>query len=122
MRNLRGDNTLFVYLCKNVLALMERRYDRLKNRFGYYELPVMVRQGNLEDGGKEYTYYISRKKSYSDRFATDSHADFFSRMSLKSGIGLLDFFEYQDVRQTEDEMKLQNSYFYLDMSRWSQVK
>ena len=64
-------------------------------------------------------YNISRKKTYSGKFATDSHSDIFNRMALKSGIGLFDFAEYQDVRQTEDEMKLQNSYFYLDMSKWS---
>lgn len=119
MRNLRGDNTLFVYICKNILAMLENRYDKLKNRFGYYELPVTTRQGTLEDSGKITIYYISRKKTYSSRFATDSHADFFEKMALESGIGLFDFVEYRDVRQAEDEMALQNAYFYLDMTRWS---
>lgn len=121
MRNLRGDNTLLVYLFKNVLALLENRYDKLKNRFGFYQLPVTIRDGDLNGECKKAIYYISRKKTYSGRFATDSHADFFIRMAFKSGIGLFDFVEYQDVRQTEDEMKLQNSYFYLDMSKWSKI-
>ncbi len=121
MRNLRGDNTLLVYLLKNILAKHENRYEKLQNRFGFYILPVLTMQGNLEGAGKQCEYYVSRKKTYSGRFATDSHADIFERMAFKSGIGLYDFVEYQDIRQIEDEMKLQNSYFYLDMSRWSQV-
>lgn len=121
MRNLRGDNTLLVYLLKNMLALLENRHDKLKNRFGYYQLPVTTKDGDLEGEGKLTIYNISPKKTYSGRFATDSHADIFNRMALRSGIGLMDFIEYQDVRQTEDEMKLQNSYFYLDMSKWSKI-
>lgn len=121
MRDLRGDNTLLVYFMKNILGFLENRHDKLKNRFGYYQLPVTTRSGNLEDGGKLTIYNVSRKKTYSGRFATDSHADIFQGMALRSGIGLFDFVEYQDVRQTEDEMKLQNSYFYLDMSKWSRV-
>ena len=98
--------------------MFENRYEKLKNRFGFYTLPVITRQGNLEDGGKEIIYYISAKKTYSGKFATDTHADVFQTMALESGIGLFDFVEYRDIRQTEDEMQLQNSYFYLDMSKW----
>ena len=119
MRNLRGDNTLLVYLLKNILALCENRYIKLQNRFGLYQLPVTVHQGNMQDGGKVSNYFISRKKTYGGRFATDSHADFFVSMALESGIGLFDFVEYRDVRQTEDEMALQNAYFYIDMTKWS---
>lgn len=121
MRNLRGDNTLLVYILKNILGLLENRHDKLKNRFGYYQLPVITKEGDLEGEGKLTIYNVSRKKTYSGRFATDSHADIFNRMAFRSGIGLMDFIEYQDVRQTEDEMKLQNSYFYLDMSKWSKI-
>ena len=117
MRNLRGDNTLFVYLCKNILAFFKNRYDKFQNRFGYYELPVTVSHG--EDDKKVHTYYLSTKKTYSGRFATDTHADFFVGMALESGIGLFDFVPYRNIRQTEDEMALQNSYFYLDMTRWT---
>ena len=122
IRNLRGDNVLLVYLLKYVFHFLNNRYEKFENRFGYYELDIETQKGNLEGERKESKYYLSTKKIYSDRFTTDAYSDFFERMSLRSGRGMLDFIEYQDTRQTEDEMKLQNSYFYIDMSLYTQFK
>lgn len=112
MRNLRGDNTLLVYILKNIFAFTENRYTRLENRFGYYVLDFETTAGKLDGKAIESKYYLSRKKTYSNRFASDCYGEFFEQMSLKSGIGIVDFVEYLDVRQSEDEMALQNSYFY----------
>ena len=122
IRNLRGDNTLLVYLLKYVFHFLNNRYEKFENRFGFYELDIGVMNGNLEGELKKSKYYLSKKKIYSGRFSTDAYSDFFEKMSLRSGIGIFDFIEYQDVRQTEDEMSLQNSYFYIDMSTFTQFK
>lgn len=120
MRNLRGDNTLLVYLLKNIFAFTENRYTKLENRFGYYTLNFETTTGRLDNKPTETKYYLSRKKTYSDRFATDCYGDFFEKMALYSGIGIMDFLEYRDVQQSEDEMQLQNSYFYVKMSLYTQ--
>ncbi|MBO5091514.1 MAG: hypothetical protein J6C61_03430 [Clostridia bacterium] len=122
IRDLRGDNTLFVYLLKNVFSALNNRFEKLENRFGYYELDIETSQGNLEGEKKISKYYLSTKKIYSDRFTTDAYSDFFEKMSLRSGVGIFDFVEYQDKRQTEDEMELQNSFFYIDMSTYTLFK
>lgn len=122
MRNLRGDNTLFVYLLKNVFAWSENRFEKLKNRFGYFILPIETVQGTLDGKSKKNKYFISTKKAHMERYATDTHADLFERMALYSGVGLVDFVCYQNVRQTEDELALQNSFFYLDMTKWDSTK
>lgn len=122
IRNLRGDNTLFVYLLKYVFHFLNNRYEKLENRFGFNVLDIELESGNLEGQRKRYKYYLSHKKIYGDKFKTDAYSDFFEKMSLRSGRGIFDFVEYQDTHQTEDEMKLQNSYFYIDMSLYTQFK
>lgn len=118
IRNLRGDNTLLVYLLKYVFKFLNNRFEKFENRFGYYTLDVEIERGDLEGEKKLSNYYISRKKIYSDRFTTDCYSDFFESMAKRSGIGIFDFVSYQDTKQTEDEMKLQNAYFYIDMSTY----
>ncbi|MBQ2809678.1 MAG: hypothetical protein IJF11_02165 [Clostridia bacterium] len=120
MRNLRGDNTLLVYILKNIFSWTETRYSRLENRFGYYVYDFETTIGKLDGVAIESKYYLSRKKAYSDRFASDCYGEFFEEMSYNSGIGMFDFIEYQALRQTREEMALQNSYFYLKMSEYTQ--
>ncbi len=120
MRNLRGDNTLLVYILKNIFSFTENRYTKMENRFGYYVLDFETTVGKLDGKAIESKYYLSRKKTYSNRFASDCYGDFFEKMAYESGIGVLDFIEYLSARQTNDEMALQNSYFYLKMSQYTE--
>lgn len=119
-RNLRGDNTLLVYLLKHLFSFTENRYSKLVNRFGYYVLDFETTVGKLDGVPVENKYFLSRKKAYSDRFASDCYGEFFEKMAFHSGLGMMDFIEYQDLRQTEDELQLQNSYFYLKMACYTQ--
>ena len=121
-RNFRGDNVLLVYLLKHLFSFTENRYSKLVNRFGYYVLDFETTVGKLDGVPVENKYFLSRKKVYSDRFASDCYGEFFEKMAYDSGLGLVDFIEYRDVRQREDEMALQNSYFYLKMAQYVQFK
>lgn len=120
MRNLRGDNTLLVYLLKNVFSFTENRYTKLENRFGYYTLDFETTTGRLDNKPTETKYYLSRKKTYSNRFATDCYSDFFEKMAMHSGIGVMDFISYRDTQQEKDEMELGNSYFFIRMDLYTQ--
>ena len=41
--------------------------------------------------------------------------DFFEKMAMHSGIGVMDFISYRDTQQEKDEMELGNSYFFIRM-------
>lgn len=111
----RGDNTLFMYLLKGIAAKMNHYYNRTYNVFGCHRLRVQIESGSLDGIYKEQNYYISRKKDYSKRFATDCFADFFREKALLAPVGLDDIAEYQTERATWDEMKKQGSYFIEDL-------
>ena len=121
MRNLRGDNTLLVYLLKNMNSFFECRYERLENRFGYYELSIEMQSGTLDGEKKTISYYLSRKKAYSGRYSTDCYFGFFEPMAAKSGISLYEFVTYRSIQQERDEMQLQNSFFISDMSKYTNL-
>lgn len=111
----RGDNTLFMYLFKGIIARLNHYYNRTYNTFGCHVLRVQVESGALEGQYKEQKYYISRKKDYSKRFATDCFADFFREKALTAPVGLNDLEEYQTERATWEELKKQSSYFIRDL-------
>lgn len=111
----RGDNTLFMYLVKGIAARFNHYYNRIYNTFGCYVLRVQVESGSLEGQYKEQKYYISRKKDYSKRFATDCFADFFREKTVTSPVGLDDLDEYKTERATWEELKRQTSYFIRDL-------
>lgn len=120
MRNLRGDNTLLVHFLKNIFSFTENRYNKLVNRFGFYVMKFETVTGRLNNTAIESKYYLSTKKAYSDRFQTDCYGDFFEQMAFHSGIGIMDFIPYRDRMQANDELELQNSYFYIELSLFSQ--
>lgn len=112
----RGDNTLFMYLLKGIASRFNHYYNRIYNVFGCHRLRVQIENGSLDGQYKEKNYYISRKKDYSKRFATDCFADFFREKALTAPVGLNDINEYATERATWDELKEQNSYFIRDLA------
>lgn len=111
----RGDNTLFMYLLKGIAARFNHYYHRIYNIFGCHRLRVQLQSGSLDGAYKEQNYYISHKKDYSKRFATDCFADFFREKALTAPVGLDDMDEYETERATWDELKKEGSYFIRDL-------
>ncbi len=110
-RHNRGDNTLFMYLYKGISSKIHNYYTRIHNLYGYHYQNVQTESGTQDGVITTSKYYISHKKTYSKRFATDSLGDFFNEKSLKSSVGLSDIPEYESEKATFDELKKQNSYF-----------
>ena len=67
----------------------------------------------------EHQYYLSSKKIYSDRFATDCFRGYFEKRNAGCGVGLDDYPAYATTRATMDELHRQNSYFIRDMETLS---
>lgn len=113
IRNLRGDNTLFVYLLKKVYSLINNHYVRIFNQYSIYTSTLRVSNGmtdeKLTDKGK---YYLSTKKDYSVRFATDAIKEFYDKKVQRSKYGLNDFEQYKDLHPSCEEMKKVKSHFY----------
>ena len=113
IRNLRGDNTLFVYLLKKLYSPINNHYVRIFNQYSIYTSTLRVSNGmtdeKLTDKGK---YYLSTKKDYAARFATDGIKEFYDKKALRSKYGLNDFECYADLHPSCEEMKKVKSHFY----------
>ena len=107
----RGDNTLFMYLYKNIVTKIYNFYNGIYNIFGYSKMELQVEDGTLEGEKEDKNYYLMTKKIYSKRFSTDCFNDFFIKKTIKSKIGLEDLQEYKTEKASIEELKEQHSYF-----------
>ena len=112
-RNLRGDNTLFLYLAKKAYGVLFRHFERVFNRYSVYAGTVRVTNEmsdeRITDKGK---YYICTYKVYNNRFATDGIREFYNRKALRSDTGLNDFPQYKGLYPSCEEMQSAHSFFY----------
>lgn len=113
----RGDNTLGMHLYKTFVKAMKDHYDRVWNTFGYYVLDVQVEDGAVEGVFENGKVYLSSKKDYSRRFATDCFADYFNARAQAAGVGIEDYVSYETERARRDEMSRQNSYFFASFEK-----
>ena len=111
MRFNRGDNTLLVYLLKNVTAWLHRYQKRIYNRFGYSVVEIEKERGTMDTKAKECKYYLMDYKIYSNRFATDCFNGYFADKAMRTRIGINDYPEYKGVKATVEELHQQHSYF-----------
>ena len=110
-RHRRGDNTLFVYILKSVVAALFKYNVRNYNRYGYSVAIIEKENGRMDGKIVKKKYFLMNKKIYSRRFMTDCFSDYFNDLARKTNIGLDDYMEYETERATVDELKMQNSYF-----------
>lgn len=113
----RSDNTLLLYLLKNIFARYHKYYTKLINTYGYNRLILESEKGTLDNEFTKDKYYILHKKIYSKRFATDAFSDYFKQKSLLCPIGLNDLEEFKTEKATLEELQSENSYFINDLSK-----
>lgn len=114
----RSDNTLTMYLLKGFVTKFHNYYTGLYNTFGTRTLTVLLEDGSLDGTTVEGKYYLSVKKLYSKRFATDSFGDYYTEKCARSYVGLADLREYVTERASFDELAAQNSYWINDIRKW----
>lgn len=114
----RGDNTLTMYLLKGFVTKFHNYYTGIYNTFGTRTLTVLLEDGSLDGTTVKGKYYLSVKKLYSKRFATDSFGDYYTEKCARSYVGLADLREYVTERASFDELALQNSYWINDIRKW----
>lgn len=107
----RGDNTLFIYLYKKLVAWVWNRNVRNYNRYGYSVLSIEKERGTMDGKADKKKYYLMNGKIYAKRFLTDCFSDYFNDLASRSNVGLDDYLEYQSEKATVAELQSQNSYF-----------
>ena len=107
----RGDNTLLVYVLKQMTARIWKRNVRIYNKYGYSVLKIGQERGTMDGKRSFKKYFLVNRKIYSNRFTTDCFSDFFNDMARESKVGLSDYLEYATEKASVEELKQQNSYF-----------
>lgn len=111
----RADNTLFMFLYKNISAFVNNQYKKIYNLYGYSPLKVKVEAGTQDGKSKLCNYYLMNKKIYSKRFSTDCYSEFFANKNKRSMVGINDLNEYMSEKARLKELMQQNSYFMNDL-------
>lgn len=114
----RGDTTLSLYLAKKLSGILHRYYTRTYNLFSFCILNLDKERGTQDAAPEACKYYLSSKKIYSKRFATDAFNDYYKTKTLRSVVGLADLEEYETDRASMDELSSQNSYFINELEEY----
>ena len=110
----RDDNTLLIFLMKNVNALFVQYVDRTEKLFGSQTFKLEVESGRMDGEPKERKFYGMDKKDFSARYCTDAMSSIFD---LPNTVSIADFIEYADIMATKAERDLQNSHFQNDIDQ-----
>lgn len=115
-RHVRNDNTLFIYFINSIANKANNYLINRFNTFSYRINEISVLSG--EELIREQKYYLSTKKIYSNRYATDCYADFFDNKFALSDVGFIDLRSYASYIASMDELNMQHSYFINDLSKY----
>lgn len=119
----RGDNTLLFHIVKRLCIPFANYKERVEKQFGIYTGTVKVLDGmDNEIKEKATKYYISVKKDYSERFATDGIGAFFQYKVARSKKGIDDVPQFKDKYMSFEEMRELQSHFYDDIAMQFDVK
>ena len=113
----RADNTLFMTAYKRFIAFVHRRYSVNHNTFDYMPIVLDLELGTRDGQTVRHPYYLSVKKIYADRFATDAFAGFVEAKVSRATYGLDDIEAFATTHATIDEMLSTNSYLIRNVSR-----
>ncbi|MBE5732728.1 MAG: hypothetical protein E7353_06805 [Clostridiales bacterium] len=103
-----GKTTLRYYLYTKLVSWIHNFYVTTYNRYGYYALTINQQSGKMDGEPVEKFYYLSRKKIYSDVFATDCFSEYLADDVTEAGIDMLPC--YADVVPSREEYDEQNSF------------
>ena len=112
----RGDNTLFMYLLKNVISAMQHHYERICNTFGSTVLNLEVESGRMDGQAKRRIYFRQDKKIWSGRYATNCLSGIFEERAAVNYIGIDDLPSYQSIMASSTELNYQNSHFQTEIN------
>ena len=110
----RSDNTLFIYLIKNVLAKINNHYDKVNGLFGMQTLKLEIQSGRMDGEVKSEKWRLIMKKDRARRYKTACLEAVFDSYEPNT-MHVDDFIMYAGEVGTDEENQLQNSYFQMDI-------
>lgn len=113
----RADYTLFMMSYKRFVAAIHKRYLVHHNIFEYYDVVLDLEMGTQDSKIRSHPYFLSIKKIYSDRFATDAFGGFVDYKVSRSGVGLNDLPTYEQTKASVAELQSCNSYLIRNITK-----
>lgn len=112
--NQHGGMNLRLYLLTRLYVLIYNHYTRVSNTFSQYRLKLRIKDcsaGQTDSEGEEDIYYISRKKTCSDRYDTTSFGAYYDEKWQHSDVGgISQMPQFSTIRPTIGELRRQGSY------------
>lgn len=112
----RSDETLPIYLIRNLMAAISNHYERLQNLFGMKVLPFEIQSGRMDGSIKKDKLRILSKKDFSNRNSTDCLSSVWDKYTPNT-MHIDDFITYAATLATKEECAQQNSYFQNDIHK-----
>lgn len=112
----RSDDTLPVYLARNLISMISTHYERLQNMFGMKIMPLDIQTGRMDGEVRQDRWHILSKKDFSNRYRTDCLASVYDKAHPNT-MHIDDFITYAGALATKEECQLQNSYFQRDIHK-----
>ena len=113
----RSDNTLPLYLFKNLEATFQHIKERTRNIFGCSTLKLELQSGRMDGTPRKRKWYRMSKKIYSRRYTTDCQQAIFERRAELNYVGIDDLREYADDMANGYELIYQNSHMQIELLR-----
>lgn len=113
----RSDNTLPLYLFKNMQAKLQHAKERTRNVFGSSTLILELQSGRMDGQPKQRKWYRMPKKIYSRRYTTDCQQAIFERRAANNFVGIDDLREYAEDMANSEELIYQNSHMQVELLR-----
>lgn len=111
----RADNTAPMHFLHGVFAKLKDGYQGVLNTFGSSELTLEVESGRMDRQPLNRSYFLSKKKAYSERYSTDCLSAIFERYSSLNTVGIMDMATYAEKMASDAELQMQHSYFQRDV-------
>ena len=118
-----GGNRLLTYWLDRIAAVLYGYRLRRMNDYGYYRQPFLCESGTLEkENVEQKVYFISYKKIFAERFATDYFKFFSEFQALRCKTGLDDLSVYGGIYPTIENMLSQNSFFAGELFKYYNIE
>ncbi len=111
----RSDDTLPVYLIRNIMSKLHNHYERLQNLFGMQKLVIQIQSGRMDGELRQDILRIFPKKDF-ERYGTDCLNSVWQKATPNT-MHVDDFISYAAKFATKEECQKQNSYFQKDIHK-----
>ena len=112
----RSDETLPIYLTRNLISALHNHYEKLKNIFGMQVVSLEIQSGRMDGTIRKDKWRWFAKKDWSNRNRTDCLNSVWEKAAPNT-MHIDDFISYAATLATKEECAWQNSYFQNDIHK-----